>query len=111
MAPTKAPAKVPPKAPATVTRALHKIGEDLATWRRLRRLTVAEVADRAGVGASTVTRLENGGGANLANLLRVARALGVLDMLSVAVDPYSTDIGRVRADEALPERVRHRRST
>jgi transcriptional regulator with XRE-family HTH domain len=94
-----------------VSRSVRQIGDDLATWRRLRRLTVAEVADRAGVGVNTVTRLENGSGATLENTLRIARALGVLDLMSAAVDPYSTDVGRARADEELPERVRHRRAT
>jgi len=87
------------------------VGEHLATWRRLRDLTAAEVADRAGVGVSTVLRLERGQGATLENLLRVARALGVLDSLATALDPYTTDVGRLRADEALPQRVRHRRAT
>lgn len=98
------------RTPSVVSRVLTRIGQDLATWRRLRRLTVAEVADRAGVGVSTVTRLENGEGANLENLLRVARALGVLDLIAAALDPYATDLGRMRADEILPERVRHRRT-
>jgi transcriptional regulator with XRE-family HTH domain len=90
---------------------LRQVGEHLATWRRLRDLTAAEVADRAGVGVSTVLRLERGQGATLENLLRVARALGVLDSLATALDPYATDVGRLRADEALPQRVRHRRAT
>ena len=42
------------------------------------------------------------------NLLRVARALGVLDLLTKALDPYDTDVGRLRADEELPTRVRAR---
>lgn len=99
------------KTPAPVVRALRDIGTDLATWRRLRRLTVDEVADRAGLGVNTVKRLENGRGATLESALRVARALGVLDMLTKSVDPYSTDLGRLRADEALPVRVRARRPT
>ncbi len=90
---------------------MRQVGEHLATWRRLRDLTAAEVADRAGVGVSTVLRLERGQGATLENLLRVARALGVLDSLATALDPYATDVGRLRADEALPQRVRHRRAT
>jgi transcriptional regulator with XRE-family HTH domain len=85
---------------------MSKLGEDLNTWRKLRRLTVDEVADRAGVGRTTVLRLEAGGGSTLENLLRVARALGVLEGLTNSVDPYETDVGRLRADEALPERVR-----
>jgi transcriptional regulator with XRE-family HTH domain len=98
------------RTPAAVSRSMRKLGEDLNTWRKLRRLTVNEVADRAGVGKTTVLRLEAGGGSTLENLLRVARALGVLDSLTGALDPYDTDIGRLRADEALPERVRRPRA-
>lgn len=98
------------KTPAAVSRSLRRVGEHLSTWRKLRRLTAAEVADRAGVGVRTVLRLENGESVTLENVLRVARALGVLDVLADALDPYATDVGRLRADEALPERVRHRKT-
>jgi len=93
--------------PRRIRRAQLQVGEDLRTWRLLQRLTVEEVADRAGVGRTTVLRLEAGDGANLGTLLRVARALGVLDQLVTSLDPYESDVGRLRADEALPERVRH----
>ena len=98
------------KTPIAVANGLRRIGEDLATWRRLRRLTAAQVADRAEVSRHTVMRLQNGEGASLENLLRVARALGVLDSLAEALDPYATDEGRLRSEEALPERVRQPRS-
>jgi transcriptional regulator with XRE-family HTH domain len=98
------------RTPAAVSRSMRKLGENLNTWRKLRQLTVSEVADRAGVGKTTVLRLEAGGGSTLENLLRVARALGVLDSLTGAIDPYDTDVGRLRADEALPERVRRPRT-
>lgn len=52
------------------------IGTSLATWRRLRELTMAETADRADVSISTLQRLEHGHGATVETLLRVARALG-----------------------------------
>lgn len=94
------------RTPIAVANGQRRIGEDLATWRRLRRLTAAQVADRAGISRYTVMRLENGEGATMENLLRVARALGVLDQLVQAVDPYKTDVGRLRSEEALPERVR-----
>jgi len=93
--------------PRKVRRAQLQVGEDLRTWRLLQRLTVEEVADRAGVGRTTVLRLEAGDGANLGTLLRVARALGVLDQLVTSLDPYESDVGRLRADEVLPKRVRH----
>lgn len=94
------------KTPTSVTSGLRSIGGDLATWRRLRRLTIAQVADRAGVSRDTVMRLEKGEGASVEKLLRVARALGVLDSLVAALDPYLTDVGRLRSEESLPERVR-----
>jgi len=94
--------------PLPVRRALSEIGADLGTWRRLRGLTVVEVAERADVARSTVLRLEAGDGARLEALLRVARALGVLDELAAALDPYRSDVGRLRADERLPQRVRRR---
>ena len=98
------------RTPIAVANGQRRIGEDLGTWRRLRRLTAAQVADRAGISRYTVMRLENGEGATMENLLRVARALGVLDQLVEAVDPYKTDVGRLRSEEALPERVRPPRS-
>jgi transcriptional regulator with XRE-family HTH domain len=92
--------------PIAVANGLRRIGDDLATWRRLRRLTEAQVADRAGVSRHTVLRLEKGDGATLENVLRVARAIGALDLLVDALDPYQTDVGRLRSEEALPKRVR-----
>ena len=55
-----------------------------------------------------VLRLENGSGATLENVLRISRALGVLDSVLSALDPYAHDVGRLRADENLPKRVRPR---
>lgn len=92
--------------PLPVRRALGTIGTQLAIWRRLRGLTAEQVADRAGVSRGTVVALETGRGASLENALRVARALGVLDLLAKAADPYETDLGRARAEEELPRRVR-----
>lgn len=83
------------------------MAEDLAAWRKLRGLTQAQLADRAGIGRATLTRLESGdGGINLESFLRVLRALGILDNLVRALDPYESDIGRLRSGEELPRRVR-----
>jgi transcriptional regulator with XRE-family HTH domain len=94
--------------PAPIRRAMNQIGEDLATWRRLRNLTVVQVAERADVARGVVIKLEAGEGATLGSVLRVARALGILDSLASAIDPYRTDVGRLRSEETLPQRVRHR---
>jgi transcriptional regulator with XRE-family HTH domain len=95
--------------PLPVRRALREVGEDLATWRKLRTLTQAQLADRAGVSRGTLVRLERGeGGVSVENLLRVLRALGMLDTVPKALDPYATDVGRLRSEERLPQRVRPR---
>jgi hypothetical protein len=38
--------------------------------------------------------------------LNVSRALGVVDDIVKATDPYETPFGRARADQSLPKRVR-----
>lgn len=93
--------------PAPVARAMAELGDDLATWRRLRNLTIVEVAERADVSRGVVIKLEAGGGSTTESLLRVTRALGIMDTLVSAVDPYNSDVGRLRAEETLPKRIRH----
>ncbi len=95
------------RVPRPVTRALSIVGEDVRAWRLLRQLTLDQVADRAGVSAATVRRLEHGEGTSFENVLRVARALGVLDEVVKSFDPYESDVGRLRSDEQLPQRIRH----
>ena len=94
------------QSPTAVRRALAEGARDLSAWRKLRGLTQAQLADRAGVSVSTLRRLERGdGGVTLENTLRVLRGLGILDGFSRALDPYESDIGRLRSDERLPRRV------
>jgi transcriptional regulator with XRE-family HTH domain len=84
--------------PIPIRRALERFGEHVLTWRKLNQLTAAQVADRAGVSLPTLRMLEHGeGGISLENTLRIARALGILDLLVEAADPYSTDAGRLEA--------------
>jgi|HubBroStandDraft_6_1064221.scaffolds.fasta_scaffold850256_2 DNA-binding XRE family transcriptional regulator len=97
------------RAPLPVTRALREIGSALEAWRKLRGLTQAQLASRVGLNRETIARLEKGdGGVSLENVLLVLRALGLQDLLQRALDPYESDIGRLRADENLPRRVRPR---
>jgi transcriptional regulator with XRE-family HTH domain len=101
--------KLAASAPPAVRRALRELGEDIGGWRRLRGLTQAQLADRANLARTTIVRLEAGdGGVSAENLLRVLRALGILESLSRAVDPYESDVGRLRSSERLPSRVRPR---
>lgn len=98
--------------PVPIARALRDVGGSVLAWRKLRGLTQAQLAERAGISRPTVRRLETGDGAiSLENTLRILRALGILDALPRALDPYETDLGRLRSDEQLPRRVRPRKLT
>lgn len=93
--------------PVRTRRAAVVVGSHLSAWRKLQRLTAEQVAERAGIDRGTLRRLEQGDpGVSLGTALSVARAVGQLDRLVDALDPYETDLGRARADQALPERVR-----
>lgn len=97
-------------APPAVRRALRGVADDVAVWRRLKGLTQVQLADRANVSRDTLARLEGGdGGVSTENLLRILRGLGILDGLEAALDPYASDVGRLRIDQHLPKRVRPRR--
>lgn len=48
-------------------------------------------------------------GVSVENLLRVLRALGLLDAIPDALDPLATDVGALRAEQRLPVRVRPRK--
>jgi transcriptional regulator with XRE-family HTH domain len=98
--------------PLPVRRTLRDFGSHLQAWRKLRGLTQGQLAERAGVNRRTVGRVERGDGeVRTEILLRIAHALGILDRLPQALDPYETDVGRLRADEELPKRVRPRSLT
>lgn len=95
--------------PLPVRHALRQFSNDCKTWRKLAGLTQAQLADRAGVDRKSVLRLEQGNGAvSFEIVLRVLHSLGALELVTRAIDPYETDVGRMRADDRLPQRVRPR---
>jgi transcriptional regulator with XRE-family HTH domain len=56
---------------------LGELGKRIAAARLERNLTQAELANEAGVAKRTLERLEAGQSSQLANLIRVVRALGL----------------------------------
>lgn len=95
--------------PTAVRRDLRRLGEHLSQQRRLLSLTIADVAQRAGVSPTTVANIEQGKAVRTDSLLSVARILQMADGMVTVTDPYLTDLGRLRANERLPKRVRRRR--
>lgn len=93
--------------PYATRAAAATIGEQLSTWRRLLGLPAQVVAERAGISTSTLSKLENGDtGVGLGAFLNVTRALGMMDRVVTATDPYETPLGRARADQSIPKRIR-----
>lgn len=94
-----------PQLNARTQRSAAQFGTHLATWRKLLNLTADQVAQRADIDRGTLRRLEKGDPVGFDVVLSVARALGVLDQLVDAVDPWASDLGRARAGAVLPKRV------
>ena len=97
------------KRPTTIKTKLaaKQIGESLAAWRKINGLTSQQLAERAAVSRSTISRLENGDPTvSFETFLNVCRGLGTLNSVVNATDPYETDFGRIRAEQSLPQRVR-----
>lgn len=91
----------------TVGRRLGEIGASIRRWRLLQSLKAEELAERAGISRTTLQKIERGeGGVSIGAVLSVMQALGQLDHVAEAFDPLSTDVGRLRASETLPERIR-----
>ncbi|MCQ9387260.1 helix-turn-helix domain-containing protein [Brevibacterium sp. 50QC2O2] len=91
----------------SVQRQAKEIGEHLRNWRKLQMLKADEVATRAGISRSTLYKVESGDvGVSFGAVVAVADALGQLPHIVGAFDPLGTDLGRLRSNQKLPERVR-----
>ncbi len=98
--------------PAPVSRALHKVGEDLNRARRRRSLSQQEVATRIGASLSTVKRMESGDPrVPLHFLARTLFLFGELQRLVDLLDSGQDDIGLTLMDDQLPKRVRARKNS
>lgn len=93
--------------PAKTKRAAREIGEHITAWRKLQHLTAEQVCQRAGISRPTLRKVEQGDPTvTLETFLNVLRSLGRLDSIVEVLDPYEHALGRARADQQLPQRVR-----
>jgi transcriptional regulator with XRE-family HTH domain len=98
--------------PLPAVRALAKLGRDISLARRRRRLSQASLAERSGIGLNTLRRLEKGEpSGSIEHLARTLHVLGEIERLEHLLDTGADTVGLVMMDEALPQRVRRRRST
>ena len=94
------------RTPIPVMRAKRQIATNLDLARRQQRVPMSLLAERANLSEPTVSKLLREGTGSLENFLRVAHILGLMDGAVQATDPLNTPIGRLRADEDTPKRVR-----
>lgn len=90
-----------------VRRRLEEIGGSVRRWRLMQSLKAEELAERSGISRSTLQKIERGdSGVSIGAVMSVMQALGQIDHVAGSFDPLSTDVGRLRSTETLPERVR-----
>ena len=86
---------------------LKKLGDDVRTARKKRKITQQRLADGAGVNVSTIRRLEAGDyGISLGVLAMVLLVLGESTRLGNMLDVAKDDIGLMLDNQKLPKRVR-----
>ena len=93
--------------PRPVKRAQRNIAANLDLARRQQRIAVSVLADRTAISEPTISKLLNKGEGSLETFLRVSMVLGRLDGVVAATDPLTTPLGRVLAEEDIPQRVRY----
>lgn len=94
------------RTPIPVARAMREISSNLDLARRQQRITVELLAARANLSVPTVRKMLNEGAGSFEHFLRIARLLGFLDGVVDATNPLNTGIGRIRAEQDVPKRVR-----
>lgn len=83
---------------------LKEIGQRLKDVRIRQGLTQTELAVSAGVAYNTITRLENGKGTNLDNLIKVMRVLGLVQNMELLVPEQ--ELTPVELFQNIPKRKR-----
>lgn len=88
---------------------LGELGRRLAQTRLQRNVSQSRLATEAGVAKTTVERLERGGGIQLESLIRILRALSLLDRLDVVLpESLPSPIERLEARGRERRRARDR---
>jgi len=92
-----------------VAHAVRKMGEDISEARRRRGITMALMAERAGINVITLSKIEKGNsGASMGAYASVLFSLGMIDRLRDIADASHDLTGLMIASEQLPKRVRNK---
>jgi len=91
----------------SVATALQKLGGDIRDARKRRRLTMALLAERAGIAQMTLAKIEKGdAGTSLGAYASVLFSLGMIERLRDIADASHDLTGQMLATERLPKRIR-----
>ena len=76
---------------------LRELGGRLARARLERNLKQADLARQAGVSKRTLERMEAGGATQLVNLVRVCRALGLIERFEILIpEPVNSPVTQLK---------------
>jgi len=99
-------------APFVVKDGAQRIGERLSTARKRRRLTLRELAAKAGISYDTARAVEAGNlQTGLGAYLAVLWAMGLESEIHAFADPERDDEGKQLEASRTPQRVRHGKAT
>ncbi len=97
--------------PLKIRRALRKLGADISTARRKRRLTIDMMCERAGISKQTYQRIEAGDPSVSCGAYAMCLfVLGLGDAMGELADPHRDESGLLMDQERLPSRVRSSRA-
>lgn len=93
--------------PIPVQKALRKLGRDINMARRRRNITMALMAERAGISRVTLAKVEKGDpSVSFGAYASALFVLGMTERLEKLVDIGEDIIGQALEEEYLPTRVR-----
>lgn len=93
--------------PLKITKSLKKLGSDIVTARKKRKLTVEMMAERIGVSKGTYQRIERGqANVGIGIYAMTFLVLGFGDILGDLLDPRNDDHGLLLDEQRLPQRIR-----
>ncbi len=94
------------KMPIPVQHTLRKLGKDIQTARRRRRIPTMLLAERARISRPTLLKVERGHpGVSMGTYASVLFALGILERLQVVADASKDIVGMALEEEHLPQRI------
>jgi putative transcriptional regulator len=89
-----------------------ELGQKLDRLRLSKNINQSTLAKEAGVSRRTISRLENGEGISLDTLIRVMRALGVVDRLATLLpDPTTRPVERIKLGGRERKRARMKKTS